>query len=447
MCLYKELYYVGVKTFTGYLTLALSFTFLFGCGDENTTLIDPSTCRDCPLTVGANIAPNQDVAMAAQAENITITFNEPMAESNLNLIRLEVLGFKGSEVPLGANVFPDVPIATHLSPDKQTLTIDIDPDHDPNTPLDPGLVFAVTGFETLFGVNGKPFDASNPNNFLPAVQAPSANTTRRVLRFTTHAGAELLMLTAAPMQVPNTAQNSAPNFFPVARLDLALSTQTSSGARALRVFASPSGSVTNSALFCKVFESSFTEEPSRTISIPLGTIDAALNQCRRPLKNAQWDDGLMIDVAVAVVNADGEEGPRAPVITTKDNVQPRITGFSLLSEWVTGSQAGTFQIQIQFTEEMDKNTLTNPANYTISRSAGVGSYTVNAVTIPTFQFNPNQTGVTTINLTFTLTAGRVSNGDAITLSQAITDEAGNPLDPSANTLMVNGFTVIIGGAP
>jgi len=60
---------------------------------------DSSTCHDCSFTVSASISPNQDLAMATQVENSTITFNEPMAEINLDLIRLEVLGFKGGAVP------------------------------------------------------------------------------------------------------------------------------------------------------------------------------------------------------------------------------------------------------------------------------------------------------------------------------------------------------------
>jgi hypothetical protein len=112
---------------------------------DNRGQIDSTICRDCPFTVSANISPNQDLAMATRAENITITFNEPLAEINLDQIRVEVLGFKGGEVPLGADIFPHVPIATRLSPDKTTLIIDLDPDHEPNTPLGPGLVFAVQG--------------------------------------------------------------------------------------------------------------------------------------------------------------------------------------------------------------------------------------------------------------------------------------------------------------
>ena len=43
-------------------TLALSFTVLFGCGGDDTSIdhtiiIDPSTCRDCPFTVSASISP------------------------------------------------------------------------------------------------------------------------------------------------------------------------------------------------------------------------------------------------------------------------------------------------------------------------------------------------------------------------------------------------------
>ena len=80
-------------------TLALSLTVLFGCGDDDIIIIDSSTCHDCPFIVSASISPNQDLAMATQVENSTITFNEPMAEINLDLIRLEVLGFKGGAVP------------------------------------------------------------------------------------------------------------------------------------------------------------------------------------------------------------------------------------------------------------------------------------------------------------------------------------------------------------
>jgi len=148
-------------------------------------------------------------------------------------------------------------------------------------------------------------------------------------------------------------------------------------------------------------------------------------------------------LAVAVVNDDGEEGPLSAILTAKDNVNPGISaGFPIVfPSWLEGSQAGTFQIQSQFTEEMDESTLTDPANYTI-RSVDTDSYTVTSVAIPFNQANP-----TTINLTFALTSGAVSNGDAITLSRTITDEAGNPLDLDANTLTVRGFTIIIGSAP
>ena len=166
---------------------------------------------------------------------------------------------------------------------------------------------------------------------------------------------------------------------------------------------------------------------------------SALSGCHRPLKNTQWDEGLTIDVAVSAINDDGEEGPLSAILTAKDNVNPRISaGFPLTGPgWFAGSPAGTFQIQIQFTEEMDERTLTDPANYTI-RSVDADSYTVTSVTIPFNQGNP-----TTINLTFTLTSGSVSNGDTITLGQAIVDEAGNPIDSGADTLRVEGFSIII----
>jgi hypothetical protein len=388
--------------------------------------------------------PNQDVEVATLAQPLTITFNEPMAATNLNLIRLQVLGFKGGEVPLDADFFADVPITTQLSPEQRTLIIDIAPAQ--HTPFAPGRVFAVTGFEGLFGRNGSPFDALNPNNFLPAVQLSQTTPPVRFLRFTTHAGAARLALAAAPVQVPNTAQNSSVFFFP-ALLDIDFSTQAPSGARAFRVFASPGGSTTDPTLFCQVFASSVADHPPTVLSIPLEAIGFALSGCHRPLPNTQWDDGLTIDVAVAVVDADGQTGPLSAILTAKDNVQPGIENSFPVSfpPWLTGSPAGTFQIQIVFTEEMAKSPLTNLANYTI-RAVGAGRYTVSAVTIPSTQ-NQDPAEPFIITLTFTLTGGFVRDGDAITLSQALTDEVGNPLDPGANTLRVSESTIIIGGTP
>ena len=421
-------------------TLALSFTVLFGCSDDETITVqdikeDLATCTDCPITVSANIFPNQDLTMAEVTQNINIIFNVPMSGIDLNLIRLQVLGFKGGEVPIGANAFPDVPIATSLSLlNTRILTIDIDPNQDPNTtPLNPGMVFAVTGFEALYGTNGKPFDSLNPNNFLPLIG------TKRVLRFTTNAGAQLLALSAAPVQVPNTAQNTAPSGVPSATLDITFSAQAPSGARAFLVFASPGGSGLDPAHFCKVFTSGFADQPPTTLSIPLSQIGSALKQCNQPLNNTQWDDGLTIDVAVAVVNADGQQGPFSPVLTAHDNVRPKIQSVSdqTLPTWRAGAPAGVFfRIRVFFTEEMDASALTNLSNYTISSIHG-GSYVVTSATVsatgdPLF-----------VDLSFILTSGVVSNGDSITLGQAIVDEAGNPLDSSADTLMVQGSSIII----
>jgi len=85
---------------------------------------------------------------------------------------------------------------------------------------------------------------------------------------------------------------------------------------------------------------------------------------------------------------------------------------------------------------MDASALTNLSNYTISSIHG-GSYVVTSATVsatgdPLF-----------VDLSFILTSGVVSNGDSITLGQAIVDEAGNPLDSSADTLMVQGSSIII----
>lgn len=418
-------------------TLVLSCTVLFGCDDDETAIQElrsnVSTCSDCPITVDASILPNQDLTMAEATQNITIIFNVPMSDIGLNLIRLQVLGFKGGAVPIGANVFPDVPIATSLPPNTRILTIDIDPNHDLNTPLNPGIVYAVTGFEALYGANGKPFDSLNPNNFLPLVG------TKRVLRFTTSAGADPLALSAAPIQVPNTAQNTAPSTVSSATLDIAFSTQAASGARAFLVFASPGGSGLDPALFCEVFESGFADQPPTTLSIPLSQIGSALRQCNRPLNNTQWDDGLTIDVAVAVVNADGTQGPLSPVLTAKDNVRPKIKSVSdqPFPSWRAGAPAGVFfRIRLFFTEEMEAGTLTNLSNYTISSVHG-SSYVVTSATV-----SPTSDPLF-VDLSFTLTSGVVSNGDSITLGHAIVDEAGNPLDNSADTLMVQGSSIII----
>lgn len=149
-----------------------------------------------------------------------------MSEINLNtMMRLERLGFKGGEVDIGSNLFLDVPITASLSEDQETLTIDIDSTNDPNQiALDPGIVFAITGFEGLFDANSNPFDPQNDFNFLPAIPYLDFNDNgicdpeeeeicvKRFLRFTTNANAELLALAGAPLQVPNTAQNVSSSF-------------------------------------------------------------------------------------------------------------------------------------------------------------------------------------------------------------------------------------------
>jgi hypothetical protein len=376
--------------------------------------------------------PNEDVPMAEQADNITITFNEPLAPIDLSQIRLQVLGFKGEEAPLNAGLFPDVPTATSLSPDLVTLIIDIDPAHDPNTPLAPGMVFAVTGFEALLSAKGQPFNSLTPNNFLPLIG------TDRVLRFTTQAGASLLAFSAAPAQVPNTAQNSAPSLTSSATLDIDFSAQAPLGAHAFLVYASPGGPGLDALLLCKVFETGFANNPPTVLSIPLNTIAPALRLCNQPLPNTQWDNGLMIDVAVAAVNGDGQVGPRSPVLTAQDNVPPRIISVAggMGPPWNAGQPAGNFQIRIRFSEEMGETALTDLSNYTVS-SVDADRYVVTNVTLVPVS-NP-----LSIVLSFTLTSGAVSDGDAIALGPAIVDEAGNPLDSDADTLQVQGTVIII----
>ncbi len=89
---------------------------------------------------------------------------------------------------------------------------------------------------------------------------------------------------------------------------------------------------------------------------------------------------------------------------------------------------------------MEATVLTDQAHYTLG-SVDADSYRVTGVTVPFFD------GPTTVELSFTLTSGSVSQGDTIMLGQAIIDEAGNSIDPEANTLRADGFSPIIGGAP
>ncbi|MDQ2694952.1 MAG: carboxypeptidase regulatory-like domain-containing protein, partial [Pseudomonadota bacterium] len=195
-----------------------------------------------PFTTAASITPDQDLAMAMLGDDITIRFNEPLAAVNLDQIRLERLGFKGGAVEVGANAFADVPVATSLSADGRTLIVN------PDQPLEPGMVFAVTGFESLFDANLNLFDPFNPNNFLPLVNNDFEIILvgTRALRFSTNADADLLALSAAPRQVANSAQNGVPFGF-VGSLNLDFSAQAPAGARAFEVFAAPGGSVADPA--------------------------------------------------------------------------------------------------------------------------------------------------------------------------------------------------------
>jgi len=375
------------------------------------SVLNPVGDTDGPFLVSASITPNQDVAKANQAQNITLRVNEALSEHNLDSIRLTRLGFKGGEIPIASQVFPDVLIARSLSSDKKSLIIDIDPGNDPNTPLESGRVYAVIGFDGLSDASNNPFDTLNANNFIPSVPEPFSdyngngrcdpfepfvdlNSNGRcdgfmVLRFTTNAEATLLALSGVPVQVPNSAQNTAPSFSATpSNLDLEFGAQAPGGARAYRVYASPGSLVTDPSLLCRVLETSFGEVPPTALSISLSTIDFALRQCNRPIAyNTRWDDGLRIDAAISVINADGEEGPLSAILTAKDNVSPRIyppvpNPYSPPpSAWGAGAQPGDFLVRIFFTEQMDEDALTNLANYQVISADG-DTYSITTATIP-----------------------------------------------------------------
>ena len=370
-------------------------TLLLGQG----IALNPSTTssaadRQGPYFVSASISPYQDVALGNSNKNITITFNEPILEATASSLILLKVGYKGELPTLRTNIPANITTpyyeynpprptqvgygvlggktaATHLSDDKRTVVIDIDPAR----PLDPGVFFAVVGFEGIQDVQRNFFDGSSHYNALPRTG------TQAYLPFSTNAESSLLALTGAPRQIERSAQNlGAGSYNGSTSLDLDLKGLVPENARGFSVYATPHSDHFVPDAACPVGQTALSNAPATAISIPLSTIRENLLNCGTTLANTAWDNGLSLDIAVAVINRDGLEGPLSSVLVAKDNRKPEIATVYAYADWRMGSTNGTFLIELRMSEPIPTTLLRNRDNY-VAASADGDTYQVTSVEV------------------------------------------------------------------
>lgn len=369
-------------------------TLLLGQG----IALNPSTTsraadRQGPYFVSANITPYQDVTLGNSNKNITITFNEPILEASLSSLSLLKIGYKG-ELPslltnVPANITPPYYIYTppkptvgygvlaldplgktavaHLSDDKRTVILDIDPTNEENRPLDPGVFFAVVGFAGLQDIQHNLFDGASRYNALPRTGEQA------YLPFSTNAEASLLALTGAPNQVAKSAQNLGSGSCcnnGSASLDLELKDLVPEKARGFIVYANLHAEPYIQDTACAITQTPLSETSATAISMPLSAIKDRMQRCGITLPNMAWDDGLMLDVTVSVVNRDGLAGPLSSVLVAKDNRKPELIGQSAYPDWRAGSENTSFAIGLRTSEPIPIASLRDKANYVATSSDG-----------------------------------------------------------------------------